>query len=300
MDDIKTLVKQGKNEEAANLPETSLSGADFFFRVSALLSLGRTKEAMEVLLSHRKELYAIDPKLTLKANFEVRFALNQFDEAEADYKEFADYPYVSQEIEETLRDLPGTIAATRFAGKGSSATSLDEALEILSSPSDDLMVLSALNALKKVGELEDYRGLVEELLVGPCHDDVKTYALMLLSAKGSTHEVTLVKGGESLRVVPAKLGAPYQTKEYQFLRKRLEALPDQALTETAGELLDLYALIRYPRRFVNPGEVGDFYLGLLALGKSYLRMEEGSLSPKAKQYKALMEEAIAKNPPLFG
>ena len=162
------------------------------------------------------------------------------------------------------------------------------------------MLLSTLNALRKVGELEDYQGLVEELLEGACHDDVKTYALMLLSAKGSTNPVVLVKGGKRYEVVPAKLGSPYGLPEYASLRKKIEAIGDSGLSVTAGDLLDLYALIRYPERFVDPNDVEPFYEGLVALAHGYLGQAVEEPEGKAREYRDAIGKAIAENPPLLG
>lgn len=299
MSQISTLIENGKYLEATALDEASLHGRDLFFLVSAYLSLGKGKEAMEVMVNHRKELFETDPLLTLKTNFEIRFLLKQFDEAEEDKEYFENLPYVSQKVEEALRELPSTIAATRYAST-SHQHSLEELLEMLSSPSDDLMLLSALNGLKKVGELEDYRGLVEELLVGPYHDDVKTYALMLLSAKGSTHPVTLVKRGKSYELVPERLGTPYGLPEYGYLRKKIDGVGDLSLREVMGELLDLHALIAYPERFVTPGEEEPYFVGLTNLARSYLGQKEEEIEGRAKDYREEIGRLITENPPLLG
>lgn len=295
---IKELVEKGQYQEAISIPENTLRPRELFLRVSALLALGKGSEAMDLLARHRDELYAEDPLLTLKANFETRFILKQFDEAEKDRAYFENLPYVRQEVEEALRALPATIAATRYAS--SPKKDIEELLENLASPSDDLTLLSTLNALKKVGELEDYRPLVEELLVGPWHDDVKTYALMLLSAKGSTHETVLSKRGKSYRVVPAKLGSPYALEEYKNLRKAVEDCPDASLLEVAGELLDLYCLILYPERPFPEGETSQIAAGLFALAKEYLAQEAPALEGKALEWKERLKRTIAENPPLLG
>lgn len=300
MSDIAELVKNEKFEEAIALPRQTLEGRDLFFLASAYLSLGRGEEALEVILEHRDELYALDPILTMKSDLEIRFLLEQYDEADEDRKYFENLPYVSQEVEEVLRSLPSTIAATRFSAKSPAQKDYEQLLETLASPSDDLMLLSALNGLKKIGELEDYRGLVEEILVGPHHDDVKTYALMLLSAKGSDHVVKITKGGRAYEVNPARLGTPYGLPEYRYVREKIMGLRDNSLAEVAGELLDLYALQRYPERFLLSGEEDAFLEGLLALARSYLGQNEGELGEAGRRYRDLIGKSIAENPPLLG
>ena len=297
MSTIKELVEKGQFEEALALPEAELHGRDYFFRVSALLSLGKGQEAMALLVAHRDELFAIDPVLTLRANFETRFILKQFDEAEKDYAYFSALPYVRQEVEEVLRDLPAAISSNRYAT--SPHKDLDSLLESLASPTDDLSLLATLGALQKVGELEDYRGLVEELLVGPWHDDVKTYALMLLSAKGSTHKTTLIKRGVTYEVEPAKLGSPYGLPQYAVARKLIECAPDASQRDVAGELLDLYCLIRFPEVPFPAGEEESVVSALYALAAEYLGQSAPALEGKAKEYKKEIGRLIKENPPLL-
>ena len=299
MSKLQELVKQGAYEEAIALPYEGLDAKDAFLRISAFLSLGKGKEALDYLLSRRLDLWEADPIMTLRVNFEIRFLLKQFDKAQEDLEFFENLPYVSQRVEEALRDIPKAILAAKASEKSARGMGYEEALETLASPTDDFALLSALSALRKQGDLEDYRGLVEEILVSVHHDDVKSYALMLLSAKGSTHEVTLSKGGKRYTLVPAKLGSPYAMAEYKVLRERIETVGDSSLSQVMGELLDLYALIRYPERFVTPGDLDSFLEGLTGLGKTYLGQKEGELSENGRKFFEEIKDAIAKNPPLL-
>lgn len=298
MSNIEELVKKGAYEEAIALPADGLEGKDAFLRISAFLSLGKGKEALEYLLSVRDALWKADPLMTMRVNMEIRFLLRQFDLAQEDLAYFENLPYVSQKVEEALREMPKAILAARAGEKSARGMDYEEALETLASPSDDFALLAALAALRKQGDLEDYRGLLEEILVSLHHDDVKSYALMLLSAKGSEHETLLSKRGKSYNVVPAKLGSPYAMAEYKVLRERIEKVGDTSLSQVMGELLDLYALILYPERFVTAGELDSFFEGLMGLGKTYLGQEKGNLSEKAEALYARIKDEIAKNPPL--
>ena len=299
MSQLEELVKKGDYEQALALPDKDLEAKDAFLRVSAFLSLGKGAEGLDYLLRERERLFTADPLMTIRVDFELRFLLRQFDEAEADLEWFQNQPYVSQRVEEALRDLPKAILAARASQKSARGMDYEEAMETLASPTDDFALLAALGALRKVGELEDYRGLVEEILTSYHHDDVKTYALMLLSAKGSEHEVTLVKGGKSYRLVPARIGSPFGMAEYKALRERVENVGDAGLAQVMGELLDLYALIRYPERFVTPGDLDSFFEGLKGLGRTYLGQSEGELTPDGRKRYEEIKDAIAKNPPLM-
>ena len=300
MSHLEQLVKNASFEEAIALPTEGMTPKEKFLRVSAFLSLGKGKEAIAYLLSERDSLWEADPIMTMRADFEIRFLLRQFDEAEEDLEYFRNLPYVSQNVAEELSALPKALMAARASEKSARGMSLEEALETLASPTDDFALLSALASLRKQGDLEDYRGLVEEILTSVHHDDVKSYALMLLSAKNSSHEVTLSKRGKSYRLIPSKIGDPYSTPEYAELKKKGERLGDSSLSQVYQELLDIYALIRYPERIATPERVEPFFEGLSALAKTYLGQSEGQLSPEGKKGFDQIKADIAQNPPLMG
>ena len=283
MADIKQLINDEKYEQIIALKD-EIQGKDRFYYLSALLALGRGEECMKEIAEHRQQYWDLDPLLTMSTSFRLRFIRKEFDEAQKDLEIYGNYPYVSQQVEESLRSWPQAIAEARVAANPGSP-SLETLLETLAAPKNEAMLLAALNHLRKIGELEDYRALVEEVLVGPYGDAVKTYALMLLSAKGSTHEVSFVKNGRVLRLVPDKIGSPFGLPEYVTLRKKLELMKDTSIAEAAGELLDLHALTAYPERFIAAGDEEPYFQALLALAKSYVdfstpEVEEG----KAKAY----------------
>ena len=93
MDNYKTLLEKGEYELVEQLTRLSKKPKELLYRLSALLSLSRYEEAVDILVSDRDILWKENPVLTLKVNFEVRFALKEFDEAYEDLAYFQNIRY---------------------------------------------------------------------------------------------------------------------------------------------------------------------------------------------------------------
>ena len=293
---IQELFNEGDYESVVASYAPGCSAKDAFLVLSSYLSLGKGREAMELLLKRREDLWKENPTLTMKVNFDLRFILNQFDEAYEDEKWFANQPYVSQEVEEVLRGLPKAIRANELATKGKTAAmGEDEILDCLRNPGDPYACLAALSQIKNA-DLEPYEEAIEGILCGPYHADVKSFALMLLSDRGYQKEVLFEKKGERMRIVPAKIGSPFATREYRKVHEEITMNgKDVSATQVAYGLLDQYCLALYPHRFVEAGKEGELASSLLDLARSYLG---DKLSQKELDNAAPTRKIIEENPPL--
>ena len=103
MESLKELIEKKEYQRVLELTKESKDAEALFCRVSAYLGLGRYQDARTLLVKERDALWAKNPILTMKATFETRFGLEEFDEAYQDEEDFANRPYISQEVEEVLR-----------------------------------------------------------------------------------------------------------------------------------------------------------------------------------------------------
>ena len=286
------LFEEGRYAEVIASYSPSSSAQDAFLAISSYLGLGKGQEALTLLTSRRADLWKENPTLTLKANFEIRFILRQFDEAYEDLEYFSNLPYVSQAVEEVLRELPKTIRANELASKGhSDSISEDELLDCLENPKDPYACLAALSQIGK-RDITPYLDALRKILAEDYPNDVKTFALLLLASKEAKGEYLFVKNGERLNLEPAKLGSPYETKEYQAVVASISKASDNVSeVDVARGLLDRYCLALYPHRFVNAQEEEKLASDLLLLAKRYL----GESLPKEQEEKVAYLEAVLKN-----
>ena len=80
MDNLKSLMDKKEYELVIKLTEKSETANDLFYRISALLALGRGEEALTCLKSHQKTL---ESKLSIliKIHIELLCLLGDFDKA---------------------------------------------------------------------------------------------------------------------------------------------------------------------------------------------------------------------------
>ena len=265
---------------------------DIFALIASSLQQGDLPAAKERFFANRDTLYEANPLLTIKTNFELRFISGEFERAYEDNEYFQSLPYISQEVEEYLRQIPRLIRSNELASFARKGKSEDEILTLLEGPTKDEELLFLLSTLEKQ-DITPYVEALKALLVKDVHDDVKTFALLLLVAKGIKGEVTFIKGGETLVLDPSRLGLPFQNEDYDELKKEVGQSKDIAIGEIAAKLLDQLALSYYPRRPLLRNDRAFTKAALLSLAAHYLDPK----SPLSEEG-AVLEETLKANQPL--
>ena len=280
-------------------PEETKIAQQKFVEIADKLSHSDGQSAMALIHDNRDLLFAFDPEKTLRANFELRFLLGQFDEAYEDLSYYAALPYVSQAVEEILRDLPKLIRANELASHKGEKFNETEAHAALSDGEDPYAVMGVLQALRE-RDITPFLEEIKDLLHSGIHDDVKTFALLLLVAKGIQGEVLLIKRDKAYRLDLAKLGNPWEAEEHIALKKEISALKDLGLGNVCLQLLDQLTLAYYPERlYLSNDDKDDFLEALKSLALTYLGNEEKAPSnDKQKEILSKMKLALSQ-PPLL-
>ena len=270
-----------------------MNANDIFALISQDLARGDLAASKEKFFANRTTLYEANPLLTMKTNFELRFIAEEFEEAYQDNEFFQALPYVSQEVEEYLRELPRLIRANELASFQKKPRDEEANLKLLvpSTKSEELLlVVTSLGE----GDITPYVPALANLLFAPeVHDDVKSFTLMLLSAKGIDETITLRKRGECFKVNPAKIGQPFGNADYDAMKQRLTKEKDTSLGEIGQQLLDQFALTLYPRRPLLEEGLEATYQGIKELAECYLRPGK-----EAGRYGQQIEDIISEVPPL--
>lgn len=295
MQKIEDLFEGGDFEKVLELTENSIDPKEIFVRISSYIELGKREEALKALLDHREPLFKARPIMTMRADFELRFALNQFDEAYDDLGYFNNLPYVSQEVEEALRAFPKIIReeekASLLQGQGK-----EKDLRALLNSSDPYAVLGALSQIGNK-RLKGYEAEIEKILVSSPYADVKSFALEVLVAEGYDKEVRFLNGEDELRIIPKELCSPFDEPGYANLRKMLKTLKDSSLQSVCVKLLDQIALSSFPHYPFKEGPLSSELEALISLGKEYLG-EPGEGDEGLKKEMDRFKAILAKHPPL--
>ncbi len=296
MDELKRLYESGEYEALLKSSEGSDEPEAILLRISALLALGRQKEGLETLLKNREKLFKAKPGLTMKSNFEIRFALEQFDEAREDLEFYKNAPYVSQAVEEALSSYPEIIRNEEKAALLRAYSPIEDYDKALQSK-DPFALLGTLNQMGKKG-IKGHEEAVKELLSNPdVHPDVRSFALQLLSWWAYPEAVGFLFEGKVVSIVPKDISDPFINEKSQWLKKEYSSLQDLSLGKVCSGLVDQLCLTQYPF-FPFEKEKELEFDALLSLGQDYLGYPPKGLTAEALEEKNRLSELLKKHPPL--
>ncbi len=296
MDELKRLYESGEYEALLKSSEGSDEPEAILLRISALLALGRQKEGLETLLKNRGKLFKAKPGLTMKSNFEIRFALEQFDEAREDLEFYKNAPYVSQAVEEALSSYPGIIRNEEKAALLRAYSPIEDYDKALQSK-DPFALLGTLNQMGKKG-IKGHEEAVKKLLSNPdVHPDVRSFALQLLSWWAYPEAVGFLFEGKVVSIVPKDISDPFINEKSQWLKKEYSSLQDLSLGKVCSGLVDQLCLTQYPF-FPFEKEKELEFDALLSLGQDYLGYPPKGLTAEALEEKNRLSELLKKHPPL--
>ena len=298
MQKINDLFEEGKYEEVLERTKGSVLPKEILIRISAYIEMGKREEALGALLKSREALFKERPLLTMRADFELRFALNQFDEAYEDLDYFSNLPYVSQEVEEELRASRKRIRAEEKAYLLQGADHKKD-LSVLLKSNDPYAVLGALSQIGKKG-MKGHEEEIKDILAGTMHHDVKVFALEVLVALGYPENVCFIDEGKARMIRPSELISPFEEENYKSIRDMLGIQRDTSLAETAIHILDEIALASYPDFPFKEGCPPFEMDAIVMLGQEYLgqEVEKVYVSERVNKEKERFKEILEKHPPL--
>jgi len=303
MDSLKSLMDKKDFDLVLSLTKGARDPEAIFYRATALISKNKPQEAMNLIRENRTALYEANPLLTLKADFELRFLLRQFDEAYKDLEYYSNQPYVSQAVEEQLRAYPSIIRSSERAASFTKNYDAEEVERILLTSHDDYEVLSMLNYVQ-IHDLGSYSKILRKIIASNRHPYVRTYALLLLIAVKDPEKVEFQKNGRFFQVVPAELDPPYVGDVYNgFCNNLILMAKDPSVSGTAHELLNDYIMDVYPEKVIVDKDDKILAAALIKLAREYLRspigiesyietyhLKEKAVEALAKTIKGVLDE----------
>ena len=271
MDNLVTLLDRKEYQLVLDLSQGSKEPSALFCRISAYLGLGKAKEAMEIVEKHKDILWKDSPLKCLKANFELRFLLEEFDEAYEDEKYYSSLPYVSQEVEEYLRSLPQRIRYNERQSSLKKNYSEEEVRESLLHPKDTYEVMSLLSSFNDAKTIY-YAPSLLEMLKTSSSNIVKTYGFMLLVKAKYPSEVSFRKNGDDFHIIPCKFLLPFEEEKAKTLVAMLQKeMKDPSMFHIATTLLNNYMFELYPLSIFDASSLENIFACFVILSHEYLQ-----------------------------
>ena len=290
MDSLKTLMDKKAYDLVISLTENSQDSLSLFYRISALLAVGKSEDALNVINTKQKTLQE-KLGLLVKIHIEILCLLGRFDEAYDKLRYYVELPYQNQETEEVLRAMPEYIRKEEKNSYRQHSLSSDEIMNQLMSKNDE-EVLAALDALKEQ-KLDPYLLPILKIIRSFPKQVVRTFALLLLVNEKYDKEVEFLHKDELKKVVPSSLEEPFQVPGFKNLNELSFALQslyhDPSIASNALQIISSYLLYIYPDRIEMTADEIVVVFGFLA--KRLLRVNEDDLKDvcleKGLDYKSI-------------
>lgn len=265
MDSLKTLMDQKNYNLVIKLTENSNDAIALFYRLSALLAVGQSEEALN-LIKTKRLIMQKRLSLLIKFHIEILCLLKRFDEAYEELKYYEELPYESQEVEEVLRSMPTYIRNEEKAAYKRPIDD-DELREMLIKGNDG-EILASLDRIKGLVDFTPF--LLGILKVAQTHKRqvIRSIALLVLVYKKYDKEVKFLHHDQMINVIPAELDDPFIIPGYSSIEEFSYALQseyhDPSIADNALNVISSYLLYNYPDKLNLSAEESLVIFGYVA------------------------------------
>jgi len=272
MDNLQSLFDKRQYDLVLSLTKETSDPKELFLRVASFMCLTKTDEALDVIEKNESILIKDNPYQLMKVHFELLLSKKLYDEARLALTHYENMPYVSQQVEELLREMKARIEDESHAQKPSEYIPIDEVLDTLETATDLKQISRVLFSLKNYN-LNIY---IDSLKIFLKRSDVnpnfRTYSLILLIDEKYDAEVEFLSRNGLIKVNPTKIEPPFMSKNFNETCRLIteKCNHDVSMTETALHLFNCYIIDTYPE---------DIYVvGIEKLSSAFIRIAESYLN----------------------
>lgn len=286
-----------KYQQIINKLKDTKNNDELFILLNAYINEKLYEDAIK-LIENNSQLVKEKPLHIIKLHIELLLSLELFDEASIAYKKYLELPYISQEVEEYLKEIPSLIEERKDVNKNKTYT-IDEIDEILTSHYDQGKIMDVLFSLDNYNILKLLTPIEIFLLRKDVHPSLRTYALISLVSNNISSPVQILKDGKKITVVPNKLKPPFCDDNFRKVIKYIESelYKDPSVQQIAFQLLNNYVLDCYPDDVLNDVDLNEFCLALTSLAKDYLSIANDDVTND--QLKQKIKKVLEKTPDLI-
>lgn len=296
MDNLDSLFAKKEYQLVLDLTKDSSDPKELLMRVSCLVILGKTDAALDEIEKNQLLIEKQYQLRLMKLHFELLLSKKFFDEARIALAHYENLPYVSQEVEEFMREMKERIEEESHP-KSSQKFELDEIYDILEKETDSGKISQVLFSLKNYN-INIY---IDSLKIFMLRDDInpnfRTYALILLIDEKFNEDVKFKTDGKIITVNPTKLEPPFMSKNFNEVCKGIvtKAENNVSLTETALHLFNCYIIDTYPADIYKVG-TDKLASAFIVIANEYLGQDTSSLDEELLDLAHKIKEKIESTP----
>ena len=287
MDNLESLFNKKEYDLILDLTKDSKDPKELLMRISCFVIQGKIDEALDEIESNQSSIEKSYQLRLMKTHFELLLSKKLYDEARLALKHYENFPYVSQEVEEFMRDMKERIEDEAHP-KSHQNFDLDEIYDVLEKETDSAKISQVLFSLKNYN-LNIY---IDSLKIFMKREDVnpnfRTYALIVLVDAKFDEEVGFLSRNGLIAVNPAKIEPPFMTPAFNETCRLIteKCNHDVSMIETALHLFNCYVIDTYPENIYLDSEE--------LLSSAFVRIAEAYLNKLHSSYDEKVIELASK------
>lgn len=288
MDSLKSLMDRKEYDLVIKITESANEPNDLFYRISALIAIGRYDDALKCI-EINKNILRKDLLLLMHVHIEILCILGRFDEAYEAMRYYQELPYESQQVEEYLKELPNLIRLEEKKALSVNVLKEEDLIKKLKS-NDQNDVLMALDSVRS-REIAPYLPAIQHIMVEFPHQSVRSFALMLLVQKNVDREFKFKSIDDIIIVNPSKNEPPFVGKEFnEFTLELNRELKNPSLADNAVQILSTYIIYTYPKKIEIKKDL--FIAALYLIANEYLQSKDSKDLAQIAMEKELDEDEL--------
>lgn len=297
---LKDLFNNKEYKKIIELTKDSKDPSELFIRLSSLIQLNEYDLAISLIENNRDILEKAMPYKLMQIHIELLLTKKDFNKAKVEAEHYQTLPYISQEVEEYLSNLPSLIEEAKNFKSGEQRLSYDEIDEVLAGSKDMGEVASVLFSLEDYNINKLVPTLDIFLVRNDIHPNLRTYALILLVQNHINDTFQILKDGKKLLVNPSKLNPPFNDVKFKEAFNKLNELnyKDPSLCNVAIQLFNNYILDTYPEDVLENEDIKTFVLAVTELAKDYLSIPTEDVKQEVMEIKNKIKAVLDKTPSL--
>jgi len=246
MDSIKSLMEKNQYSLVIKLTENATDVDGLFYRIGALLGLGKGEDALKCLIKNR-EILKKRLAFLIKVHMDLLCILSKYDEAYEELNYYKALPYESQEVEEILKAMPKYIRQEEKAEyERKNISDEDIKHKLMSMNKEELLM--GLN-MANTRDINIFLNEFQNIFTGFPFQAVRSYALMLLVQRNVDRNFKFLSSKGMIEVNPSKLTPPFVGQDFKNLTKRLQnEFKNPSLSDNAINILSSYIIQIYPEK----------------------------------------------------
>lgn len=296
MDNLDTLFNKKQYDLVIKLTELSNDPKERFLRISSLVSLNKIDQALDEIEKYQNLIESKYPFQLMKIHFELLLSKRLYDEARIALSHYENLPYVSQEVEEFMREMKTRIEDEAHP-KAKKTFEMDEIYDVLEKETNQGKISQVIFSLKDYNINNYIDSLKIFLTREDVHPNFRTYALILLVDHKIDEDIDFLSLNGIIKVNPSNLFPPFTSDEFNVVCKLITMGCEQniTLTETALHLFNCFIIDTYPIDIYDDS-ARDLANAFVYIAKAYLNMDVSSYDENIKKKASNIKYIIESTP----